>query len=481
MSPQALVLSGGLCLAALFATAPTSLSAREPIAPSATSITNEIRETEHQIFTLANGLQVLVLPDKRGTVVTHILNYRVGAADEQPGETGLSHFFEHLMFKATRTTPSGHYSRAIERIGGQHNASAHQDITTYYARVDKSHLEMVMTMEADRMVNLLIDDEEVLREREVIKEERRTRVDNEPSSRFYERLQAITFLNHPYRRPVIGWMHEIAALTPASVRAFYQKYYGPQNAVLIVAGDVAVDDVKAMAEKTYGAIAKRGVTNQRGRPIEPERITALRLTREDPLATHAQFTRNYVIPALTSQNLREVAATSMLMHVIGNGIKSRIYQAIVVKQQLASSAGASSSFGLFDSSNISIWATAAAGKSPEAVEKAIDALIADVIQNGITAEELTESKAESRASLVYSRASQFGRANMYGWNLAQGRTPQLVDALDAMDADLTIEDLKAAAAKALVSDNSITGWLLPKAETPPVVPNAAAHQPTGSN
>lgn len=452
----------GLGLAALLAVVQPA-GARDPAPAPGTAIGRPTLSATYHTFTLANGLEVLVLPDKRGTVVSHILNYRVGAADEQAGETGLSHFFEHLMFKATRNMASGHYSRTIERFGGVHNASAHQDITSYYARVDRRYLETVMRMEADRMTNLLIDEDEVTREREVIKEERRMRVDNSPGGRFHERLMSITYLNHPYRRPVIGWMHEIAALDRDGVRAFYEKYYGPQNAVLIVAGNVTVDEVKALAERIYGPIPKRGIRNRQVRPVEPEQIAARRISREDPLVTSAQLSRLYLVPAISADNLREVAAISLLMQVVGDGIKSRIYQELVVKQRIATSAGAGASHGLKDSASISFWVTAAEGHSQEAIEKALDALIADVVAKGITAEELDEAKAEARASLVYERASQYGRANMYGWNLAQGRPPELIDRLNAIDPLVTLEDVKAAAAKMLRKERSTTGWLLPQA------------------
>jgi len=467
MSTRSLILAGSLCLAALIAAAPLALS-REPATAAQQTALADSTASQIHTFTLANGLEVMVLPDQRGSVVSHILNYRVGAADEIQGETGLSHFFEHLMFKATRTMAAGEYSRFIERVGGDHNASAHHDMTSYYARVDRRHLETVMRMEADRMINLVIDEDEVVREREVIKEERRMRVDNQPAGRFNERLMSIAYLNHPYRRPVIGWMHEIAALDRVSVSTFYEKYYGPQNAVLIVAGNVTVDEVREMAEQIYGAIAPRGVKNRQLRPIEPEQIAARRIIREDVLVTNANFARLYPVAALSEETLREANAVSLLMQVLGNGIKSRLYQALVVTQRIANNAGAGASFGLRDNASISFWATAADGQPTDTVERAIDALIDDVVKNGITAEELAEAKAEARANLVYGRASQYGRASTYGWNQTQGRSPTLVDASNAIEQTITLEEVKAAAARLLVAERSTTGWLLPKpaASTP---------------
>lgn len=462
MSTKSMLLAGSICLAALHAVSPPLL-ARSPATPGSELI-KEQPSANISTFTLANGLEVLVMPDKRGSVVTHILKYKVGAADEQAGETGLSHFFEHLMFKATRNMASGHYSRTIDRLGGQHNASAHQDMTSYYARVAKPHLETVMRMEADRMVNLLVDETEVTKEREVIKEERRMRVDNNPGSRFTEQLLAATYLNHPYRRPVIGWMHEIETLTRASAQAFYEKYYTPQNAVLIVAGDVTVDEVKALAEKTYGAIAPRGIKNLQQRPTEPPQIAARRLVREDPLIANPQFTRIYVMPPLSRATLRDSAAASLLFQVLGSGIKSRIYQKLVVEMKVASGAGASSSLGPRDLAGVSFWSVAAAGQSPEVVERAIDALIAEVKANGITAEELAEAKAESGAALIYQRDSQYSRAFGYGWNHAQGRPVSLVDELDVVEQSITLDEIKAIATKILVAEKSTSGWLLPPAK-----------------
>lgn len=220
-------------------------------------------------FTLENGLQVVVIPDRRAPVVTHMIWYKVGSADEPEGQSGVAHFLEHLMFKGTTDYPDGIFSKMVAERGGQENAFTSTDYTAYFQRVAKEHLPLMMKLEADRMEHLVLTEDVVAPERDVVLEERRMRVDSEPGSRLREALNAITFVNHPYGSPVIGWESEIEALNKDSALAFYDRFYTPNNAVLVVAGDVDVDDVRRIATETYGKVPRRAEPGVRVRPAEP--------------------------------------------------------------------------------------------------------------------------------------------------------------------------------------------------------------------
>src|SRR5580698_8131767 len=234
-----------------------------------TTVTSE-RPAE---FTLANGLHVVVIPDHRTPVVTQIVWYKVGSADETPGKTGLAHFLEHLMFKGTSKHPFGEFSRTVRKIGGEENAFTSYDYTGYYERVPREQLASMMDFEADRMTGLVLKDENVLPERDVVLEEYNMRVGNNPEARLIEQIMAALYLNHPYGRPVIGWHQEIEKLNREDALAFYRRFYAPNNAILVIAGDVTVEDVRPMAEATFGKVAPQpAIPASRIRPQEPEPV-----------------------------------------------------------------------------------------------------------------------------------------------------------------------------------------------------------------
>ncbi len=214
-------------------------------------------------FTLKNGLQVLVIPDHRAPVVTQMIWYKVGAADEPPGSSGIAHFLEHLMFKGTDLIPTGQFSKIIARNGGEDNAFTNHDVTAYFQRVAKDRLPKVMEMEADRMANLRLSEEDVATERKVILEERRSRVDNDPGSILQEQMMAALYANHPYGIPIIGWEHEIRALDREDALSFYRRFYAPDNAILVIAGDVEPEEVRRLAEETFGKLAPSDKVNGR--------------------------------------------------------------------------------------------------------------------------------------------------------------------------------------------------------------------------
>src|SRR5205085_7236157 len=221
-------------------------------------------------FTLENGLEVVVIPDHRTPVVTHMVWYKVGSADETPGKTGLAHFLEHLMFKGTEKNPMGLFSQTVATIGGQENAFTSSDYTGYFQRTAREHLKTLMEFEADRMTGLILTDEVVRPELAVVLEEQNMRVANNPGARLEIQMDATLYLNHPYQHPVIGWRHEIEALTREDALAFYRRFYTPNNAVVVIAGDVDVDEVRTLAQKTYANIARRSEPGPRLRPQEPD-------------------------------------------------------------------------------------------------------------------------------------------------------------------------------------------------------------------
>ena len=239
-------------------------------------------------FKLANGLEVVVIPDRRTPVVTHMLWYKVGAADEPPGKSGIAHFLEHLLFKGTVKNPAGKFSQTVAAIGGQENAFTSSDYTGYFQRTSREHLKTLMEFEADRMTGLVLTDDVVTPELNVVLEEQNQRVANNPGARLGEQIEAALYLNHPYGKPVIGWRHEIEKLNRDDALAFYKRFYTPNNAVLVVAGDVTADEVKALAEETYGKVAPATEIGPRKRPQEPAQVAPRQVTLADPRVDAAQ-------------------------------------------------------------------------------------------------------------------------------------------------------------------------------------------------
>ena len=419
-------------------------------------------ETRASEFKLANGMQVVVIPDHRAPVVTHMVWYRVGAADELRGVSGIAHFLEHLMFKSTEKIPVGEFSKIVGRLGGQDNAFTGHDATSYFQRISKDRLKTMMEMEADRMVNLRLDDKEVLTERDVILEERRSRIENNPSAILDEQMNAALYLNHPYGVPVIGWMHEIAKLSRENALTFYKHYYAPNNAILVVSGDVTADEVKALAEETYGKIPSNpDVKSARVRPSDPPQLVARRLELKDPRAGNYSFHRTYHAPSYVTAKPGEAEALDVLMKVAATGATSRLYKKLVVETKVASSAsGDYAGYGL-DGGNISIYAVANDGVPLSKVEATADDVFADIVKNGVTAAEVERAKNSFIADYIYESDNQATLARRYGWALAVGRTVEDVESWPSRIAKVTADDVKKAAAAYLDIRGSVTGYMMP--------------------
>ena len=306
-------------------------------------------------FTLDNGLQVVVIPDHRTPVVTQMIWYKVGSADETPGKSGLAHFLEHLMFKGTAKHPAGEFSQTVLRIGGNENAFTSLDYTGYFQRVPREHLAKMMEFEADRMTGLILKDENVLPERDVVLEEFNMRVANNPDARLTEQIMAALYLNHPYGRPVIGWRQEIEKLDREDALAFYKRFYAPNNAILVIAGDVDAKEVRPMVEKAYGGIpAQPAIAAHRIRPQEPVPAAPRTVTLSDPRVEQTSLRRYYLVPSSTTAAAGEGPALDVLAQLMGGGSNSYLYRALVVDRPLAISAGAGYQGTSLDPSQFSI-------------------------------------------------------------------------------------------------------------------------------
>jgi len=411
---------------------------------------------------LDNGLEVVVVPDRRAPVVTHMVWYRVGGADEPQGKSGIAHFLEHLMFKGTDKIAPGEFSKIVAGLGGQDNAFTAQDITSYFQRVAKEKLPQVMEMESDRMANLRLDEKEVLTERKVILEERRSRVDNDPGSLLQEQMMAAMYVAHPYHTPVIGWETEMRKLSRADALAFYKKFYAPNNAVLVVTGDVEPDEVMALAKATYGKIpANPEVGGPRVRPTEPEPLAERRVILRDGRVGKATFERYYLTPSSTTAPPGEAEALQILARIIGSSATSRVYNALVRDEKTASSASAWYSGMALDTGRFGFYAIAAGDAKLEDIEASMDRVIDEVIRNGVTPEELERAKTGEIANLIYASDSQQSLAHTYGWNLATGRTIEDVESRQERLNAVTREQVQAVAAKYLDRKRSVTGYLIP--------------------
>jgi zinc protease len=379
------------------------------------------------------------------------------------------------MFKSTEKLANGEFSTIVSRLGGQHNAFTSYDYTAYFERIAKERLKDVMSMEADRMVNLRLGEPEVDTERQVIIEERRLRTENVPSSILAEQMSATLYQNHPYGTPIIGWMHEMANLSREDALAFYKRFYAPNNAIVVVTGDVDPGEVKTLAEATYGKLSASPGLGHRMRPQEPVQRAARRVELRDPRAGNASVRRYYLAPALTNGAPGEAEALYLLMKIAGVGGTSRIYQKLVSEEKIAASAGGWYSGLALDSGSLAFYAVAAEGVALDEVEAGIDRVVHDLRENGVTEAELERAKKQFIAEFIYESDSQEQLARRYGSALALGMTIGQIESWPADIAKVTLEQVKEVAAKYLDIRRSVTGTLIPAASSPE---NGPAPQPS---
>jgi zinc protease len=411
-------------------------------------------------FALANGLEVVIIPDHRAPVVTHMVWYKVGSADETAGKSGLAHFLEHLMFKGTAKNPQGRFSQVVATIGGQENAFTSADYTGYFQRVPREKLREMMEFEADRMTGLVLTDDVVRPELKVVLEEQNMRVANNPAARLGEQMDAALYLNHPYGRPVIGWRQEIEQLDREDALAFYRRFYSPNNAILVVAGDVTADEMRVMVDATFAKVPRVAEIKPRLRPQEPVQEAARTVTLADPRVTQPSVSRYYLVPSSTSARPGESEALDLLAHILGRGSNSRLYQTLVVEKEIAVSAGASYDGTALDTTRMSVYGTPKPGTSLALLESAIDAVLADVVEKGVTAEELERAKSRLIADSVYANDNQRMLAQWYGASLATGATVDQVRTWPDRIRATTAEAVQEAARRWLDKRRSVTGYLV---------------------
>jgi zinc protease len=412
-------------------------------------------------FTLQNGMQVVVIPDHRTPVVTQMVWYKVGSADETPGKSGLAHFLEHLMFKGTANHPAGEFSQTVLRIGGNENAFTSTDYTGYFQRVPREQLAKMMEFEADRMTGLVLKDENVLPERDVVLEEFNMRVANNPEARLSEQIMAALYLNHPYGRPVIGWRQEIEKLDREDALAFYRRFYAPNNATLLIAGDVELNEVRPLAERTFGRIAPQpAIPARRMRPQEPVPAAPRTVTLSDPRVEQTGLRRYYLVPSATTAAKGESAALDVLAQLMGNGSNSYLYRALVVDRPLAVSASASYQGTAVDDTQFTISVSPKPGVDFAAVEQTVDAVIAEVAQNAVRAGDLERVKTQLIAEAIYAQDNQATLARWYGAAITTGLSIDDVRAWPDRIRSVTAEQVRAAAQKWLDKKRSVTGYLI---------------------
>jgi len=424
-------------------------------------------------FALSNGMQVVVIPDHRAPVVTHQVWFKTGSADDPRDAGGIAHFFEHLMFRGTPKVPDQEFDAILSRNGGDNNANTSYDRTVYYERIASDRLALAMELDSDRMENLIISDQTVPSERNVILEERNTRTDNNPDGLFWEQMSAALYLAHPYGIPIIGWRSEIEGLTLEEAQAFYKANYGPNNAILVVAGDVTVAQVKELAEKYYGPMQPRDLA-KRVRPQEPPPKAARRVAMRDPQVGVPTFARLYLAPSYKSAKDGESYALELMSYILGgSGDNSRLGLALTKRDKIMSSVQTWYDGDGIDDRMVGVYGQPSEGETLKDVEAAIDTEIAKFIAEGPTEEEMTRAKTVLLANAIYAKDNAEGLANYYGEGLTFGLTIEDLDAWpDRMNA-VTIDQVKAVAAKYLVMERSVTGTLEPEGaggDAPPATP-----------
>ena len=410
-------------------------------------------------FALQNGMQVVVIPDRRAPVVTQMIWFKVGGVDDPPGLSGLAHFFEHMMFRGTKKTPGDQFAQILARNGGEDNAFTTHDYTAFYEQIAKDRLPMAMTLEADRMANLDLSDSNVSTEREVVIEERRMRVDNDPQALLGEQIDAALHLSHPYGRPVIGWPEEVHRIGRMEAQDFYNHHYAPNNAILIVAGDVTADEVRNDAQAAYAKVPARELV-ARSAAAEPPRLAETRLAVARTDAKVPLFMREYRVPSYAEAAPGQAEALEVLAQLLGGDYSSTLYRKLVVERKLATGAGASYDGYRRDAAEFTVYAYPRQGVSFVQLERAIDDIVASYTKTP-NAKELTRARTQLVAGATYRRDSQYAMAAAYGQALSIGLTVFDVrawpDRIQAVTGDMVAK----AAHDSLIKREAVSATLTP--------------------
>lgn len=409
-------------------------------------------------FTLENGLKVRVIEYRRAPVVTHMIWLKTGAADDPPGISGVAHYLEHMMFKGTPGVPDGQYTKRIERMGGEHNAFTGADFTAYYVTIAKEHLPEVMKLEADRMQNLRPSGFDS--EREVIIEERRSRIDNRPEALLAEHMAGKLFAGHPYGIPIIGWKDEMARLTAGDVMEYYRTHYHPTAAVLVLVGDITAKEARPLAEKYYGGWRPANVPG-RDWPAYSYLKKAQRVSLRHPEVREPVWARDYPAAGLVWGEKNRAFPLMLLADLLGGGRTGYLYRELVVSRKLAVAADASYNPFSLGPATFGVSLSPVRGVSLEALEKAYEEELRTFMENEIAPRDLERVKNSLKAAAVYLRDGLQGQAFTLGQLLMLGYDAAFFDEwtrkIDAVNA----EDVKAAARETLQMPHSVTGALLP--------------------
>ena len=424
-------------------------------AGAAADISDQVFETR-----LDNGMQVVVIQDNRAPVVTHMVWYRAGSADETAGVSGVAHFLEHLLFKKTKNLADGELSRVVAENGGSDNAFTSYDYTAYYQRIASDRLGLMMSMESDRMVNLDLGPDDIYTERDVIIEERNQRTETNPSALFREQFNAALYQNHRYGVPVIGWRHEMSALELDDALAYYRQFYAPNNAILIVAGDVEPQQVFDLAQTYYGPIPANANLGDRTRAQEPPHSAARRLQFYDERVAQPYVLRSYLAPERDSGDQTRAAALTLLADILGGSQTSVLVRKLQFDDPQAVYVSASYSGVSLDKTTFDLVIVPAEGVSLQQAEDALDAALSQFIETGVDADQLARIKGQYRASQIYARDSVTGLARSYGRALTSGLTIQDIHDWPDILQSVTPEDIIAAARDVFELRNSVTGWIL---------------------
>lgn len=411
-------------------------------------------------FTLANGLTVAAMPNARIPAVAHILFIKAGGADDPYGKSGLAHYLEHLMFTGTEKYPEGTYERAVVRAGGKQNAYTGRDFTAYYTLIATDRLANIMAMEADRLAHLTLEPQRVARELKVITEERNTRVENNPAALLIEQLDAITFLNHPYRQPLIGWAGDMAGLTSEDAKAFLRRYYQPANMVLVVAGDIDVEEVRRLARHYYGGLAS-GPAPKRNWPKEPPHRLAVTTAMADEKAHEQRLLRQYIAPSTGDGDTTLVVPLSVLSHYLGGGASSLLYRELVLKQKLATAIAVDYDELAVGPSLFRIIATPAPNTDLATLEAALDGVLGAVRTNPPAGDDLARAKTNLKASVIFAQDGLLPLAQLIGHLYAAGKDEQYFYQWPQMIEAVTAEQVGAAAHAVLDPERRVTGYLRP--------------------
>ena len=411
-------------------------------------------------YTLDNGMEVVVVEDHRAPSVQQMVWYRAGSADEPKGSSGVAHFLEHLLFKATDKMEAGEFSATVAKNGGRDNAFTSYDYTAYFQRVASDRLELMMQMESDRMKNIRLTPENIATERNVIIEERNQRTENDPGALFREQMNAAQYLNHRYGTPVIGWMHEMRELDLKDAIDFYDLYYSPNNAILVVSGDVQPDEVLRLAKQYYGVIPANPDLPERLRTQEPPQTAERRMTFRDDRVAQEYVSRSYLAKERDPGDQKTAAALTMLAEILGGGTTSYFAEKLQFDTPIATYSAAFYNGQALDDTTFNVIVVPQPGVTLQEAEDAMDAAIASFMKKGVDPDQLDRIKQQIRAEQIYARDDADSVANRYGSALAIGLTVQDVqDWPDVLEA-VTAEDIMQAAKDVFNREASVTGWLM---------------------